>query len=227
MSGSGAIDGGQCIIPGADCQMGLTISLILATAAFAGENPDRAKFAFNRELVEANLLTGVESTNFGLRTSAAMMLGNLKSDKAVFALMRMLVDTLKAFGLSRVPRPAIMRLWWEQRESRSSPEQSGLFVSGNRPGRVWMTPLRFCVEFRLEDTPELFRHSLERVVPAKVVPEEPGGGVVTVVVPPAVPVTVAGPPDLPDKGPLTDAACCFFYECHGAYKELSFELNEG
>lgn len=70
--------------------LGLTISLVLATAAFAGENPDRAKFTFNKELVEANLLTGVESTNFGLRTSAAMMLGDLKSDKAVFALMKML-----------------------------------------------------------------------------------------------------------------------------------------
>lgn len=70
--------------------LGVTLILGLKASAFAGENPDRAKFAFNKELVEANLLTGVESTNFGLRTSSAMMLGELKSEKALFALMRML-----------------------------------------------------------------------------------------------------------------------------------------
>lgn len=69
---------------------GLTLSLLFTVSAIAGETPDRAKVTFNREVVEANLLAGIESTNFGLRTSAAMMLGDLKSDKAVFALMNML-----------------------------------------------------------------------------------------------------------------------------------------
>jgi HEAT repeat protein len=40
--------------------------------------------------VEANLIAGVQSDNFGLRTSAAMMLGDLKSSNGVLALMSML-----------------------------------------------------------------------------------------------------------------------------------------
>ena len=70
--------------------LGMTLILGLTASAFAGENPDRAKVTFNKELVEANLLKGVASTNFGLRTSSAMMLGKLKSEKALFALMKML-----------------------------------------------------------------------------------------------------------------------------------------
>jgi len=44
----------------------------------------------NKSLVEANLLAGIQSDNFGLRTSAAMMLGDIQCEKAVFPLMSML-----------------------------------------------------------------------------------------------------------------------------------------
>jgi hypothetical protein len=70
------------------------VILILAVSftALANEGVEKSKAqpAFNKELVEANLLNGVESANFGLRTSAAAMLGDLKSSQAVIPLMRML-----------------------------------------------------------------------------------------------------------------------------------------
>lgn len=70
------------------------VILILAASfsAMANEGPEKnnAQLAFNKEAVVANLLNGVYSTNFGLRTSAAAMLGDLKSTDAVIPLMRML-----------------------------------------------------------------------------------------------------------------------------------------
>jgi len=49
-----------------------------------------AKSAFNRDLVIANLMNGVNSGNQGLRMSSTYFLGELKSDEAVIPLMRIL-----------------------------------------------------------------------------------------------------------------------------------------
>jgi HEAT repeat protein len=68
----------------------LVFAVTLTTTAFAGVDNKEYKPAFNMEVVEANLIMGVQSDNFGLRISAATMLGDLKSTNAVFALMKML-----------------------------------------------------------------------------------------------------------------------------------------
>ncbi len=68
----------------------LALVAVLSTAAFAGADQKESKPAFNIERVEANLIAGVQSDNLGLRTSAAMMLGDLRSKKAVLPLMGML-----------------------------------------------------------------------------------------------------------------------------------------
>ena len=44
----------------------------------------------SRDLIEQNYLEGVQSDNEGLRVSSAYFLGEMKSDKAVIPLMRML-----------------------------------------------------------------------------------------------------------------------------------------
>jgi HEAT repeat protein len=68
----------------------LALVLALTTTALAGADKKESKPAFNTELEAANLIVGVQSDNLGLRTSAAQMLGDLRSKKAVFALMGML-----------------------------------------------------------------------------------------------------------------------------------------
>lgn len=72
----------------------VTLSLVLAVAftatAVAGSGKSAPQPAYNQAVVEANLLAGIQSDNFGLRTSAAAMLGDLKSSHAVIPLMRML-----------------------------------------------------------------------------------------------------------------------------------------
>lgn len=68
----------------------LALVVALTTTAFAGADKKESRPAFNLALVEANLILGVQSDNLGLRTSAAQMLGDLRSKKAVFALMGML-----------------------------------------------------------------------------------------------------------------------------------------
>lgn len=68
----------------------LAVVVALTTTAYAGADKKESKPAFQIERVEANLIMGVQSDNLGLRTSAAMMLGDLRSTKSVFALMGML-----------------------------------------------------------------------------------------------------------------------------------------
>jgi HEAT repeat protein len=68
----------------------LVLAVSLTTTAFAGTDKKEIKPAFQMEVVEANLIVGVNSSNFGLRVSAANMLGDLKSTGGVFALMQML-----------------------------------------------------------------------------------------------------------------------------------------
>lgn len=60
------------------------ISLISFTS-FAGSKRENMK-----ECTVESLIMGISSENFGLRTSAAFMLGELKCEKGVIPLMRML-----------------------------------------------------------------------------------------------------------------------------------------
>lgn len=68
----------------------LALFVAFTTTAFAGGDKAASKPAFNLERAEANLIVGVQSDNLGLRTSAALMLGDLRSTTSVFALMGML-----------------------------------------------------------------------------------------------------------------------------------------
>jgi len=66
------------------------LAVALTTTAFAGTDKKEVQPTWQTEQVEANLIAGVQSSNLGLRTSAAMMLSEFNSSKAVFTLMRML-----------------------------------------------------------------------------------------------------------------------------------------
>jgi HEAT repeat protein len=68
----------------------LVLAVALTTTAFAGADKKDVQPTWQTEQVEANLIAGVQSSNFGLRTSAATMLSEFKTSKAVFALMGML-----------------------------------------------------------------------------------------------------------------------------------------
>jgi HEAT repeat protein len=68
----------------------LVLAVAFTTSAFAGADRKDVQATFKNEQVEANLLAGINSNNSGLRTSAAMMLGDLRSSNAVLPLMRML-----------------------------------------------------------------------------------------------------------------------------------------
>lgn len=56
--------------------------------AFAGNV--KPKLEKNKDLIEQNLLIGLQSENEGLRISSAYMLGEVKSDLAVIPLLRIL-----------------------------------------------------------------------------------------------------------------------------------------
>jgi HEAT repeat protein len=65
------------------------ILVILTVLAFA-INPSTAKGDKINDYTVASLIVGVNSDNFGLRTSSAYMLGELRCEKGVIPLMRML-----------------------------------------------------------------------------------------------------------------------------------------
>jgi HEAT repeat protein len=65
------------------------LTLLLAVNLFASQ-PPAVKKNLNMDLVEKNLLSGLEENNRGLAISSAQMLGELKSSKAVIPLMRIL-----------------------------------------------------------------------------------------------------------------------------------------
>ncbi len=92
----------------------LVVVLVLAALtamAVAGEPVEKAK-AFDKARVEQNLLVGLASENVGLQRSCALMLGQIKSDRAVLALMAKLrssndecVRIASAWALSRIGNP--------------------------------------------------------------------------------------------------------------------------
>lgn len=62
---------------------------ILGQVSFGSNNPVK-KSEMNRELIIKNLMVGVKSDNYGLRTSSALLLGEFKADESVIDLLRML-----------------------------------------------------------------------------------------------------------------------------------------
>jgi hypothetical protein len=70
---------------------GAVLAAGLTTTGLAGDKPDLGSQA-KYDQAEMNLLIGLKSDNLGLRESAADMLGEIKSDRAVIPLMKMLRD---------------------------------------------------------------------------------------------------------------------------------------
>ena len=64
------------------------IVFVFTTTVFSAENPKSKKQVSDESI--STLLMGVESDNFGLKTSSAFMLGELHASQAVIPLMRML-----------------------------------------------------------------------------------------------------------------------------------------
>lgn len=72
----------------------ITILLLAAGARniYAAE-PPAAKTVVSQEVIELNLLNGVESGNDGLQLSSAYFLGEMKSAKSVIPLMKLLHES--------------------------------------------------------------------------------------------------------------------------------------
>jgi HEAT repeat protein len=90
------------------------VLLVLAalTATLSAGDPAVTKPAYDKALVEQNLLAGLASDNSGLQRSCALMLGQIGSKKAVIALMAKLrssqdetVRIASAWALSRIGDP--------------------------------------------------------------------------------------------------------------------------
>jgi RNase P/RNase MRP subunit POP5 len=65
--------------------------LFISTTIQAGEGKSKTKkLNLTFEIIEANYLEGLKSDNSGLRASCAYFLGEMKSEKAVLPLMKML-----------------------------------------------------------------------------------------------------------------------------------------
>ncbi|WP_337872972.1 HEAT repeat domain-containing protein [Ignavibacterium sp.] len=62
---------------------------IFSQVSFGSNNPMK-KSELNRELIIKNLMIGIKSDNYGLRTSSALMLGEFRADESVIDLLRML-----------------------------------------------------------------------------------------------------------------------------------------
>lgn len=64
----------------------LVLMLILSVSIFAGNKNLEEKY----KTIEDNLLVGLKTDNLGLKVSAAYFLGEMKSERAVIPLMKML-----------------------------------------------------------------------------------------------------------------------------------------
>ena len=63
---------------------------VLITSTISADEPVKAKSSLTYEQIEDNLLAGLKEDNLGLNVSCAYMLGEMKSDRAVIPLMKML-----------------------------------------------------------------------------------------------------------------------------------------
>jgi hypothetical protein len=89
----------------------VAVVLALLTVGVAASEPT-TRPAYNKAIVEQNLLVGLASNNAGLQRSCALMLGQIGSKKAVIALMDQLrsgrdesVRIAAAWALSRIQDP--------------------------------------------------------------------------------------------------------------------------
>lgn len=64
-------------------------SALIGSTVLYANSPVKKKTS-NREIIIENLMNGIRSDNFGLRTSSAFLLGEFKSDEAVIELLSML-----------------------------------------------------------------------------------------------------------------------------------------
>ncbi|MGQ9642957.1 MAG: HEAT repeat domain-containing protein [Ignavibacterium sp.] len=67
----------------------LSFFLVANQFSFGINNPSK-KSLVSREMIIKNLLVGVKSDNYGLRTSSAFLLGEFQADDAVIELLGML-----------------------------------------------------------------------------------------------------------------------------------------
>ncbi len=89
----------------------VALAVALVTVGMFASDP-AAKPAYNKAVVEQNLLIGLASDNAGLQRSCALMLGQIDSKRAVIALMGTLrsdrnesVRLAAAWALSRIQDP--------------------------------------------------------------------------------------------------------------------------
>lgn len=68
---------------------GILIILLFTISAFGNQAPANTQLK-NRDTVVKSLLIGINSDNYGLRTSSAYVIGELNLSEAVIPLMRML-----------------------------------------------------------------------------------------------------------------------------------------
>jgi hypothetical protein len=69
----------------------LSVTFLLTVSTFAGDIT-KSQIQNIYSQVEDNLLVGVNSENYGLRTSAAYFLGSIQSEKALIPLLKMLKE---------------------------------------------------------------------------------------------------------------------------------------
>ncbi|AFH49521.1 Hypothetical protein IALB_1814 [Ignavibacterium album JCM 16511] len=67
----------------------IIISVVFSSSSFATNSPVK-KSNVNREVIIKNLMAGIRSDNYGLKTSSAFLLGEFKADEAVIELLSML-----------------------------------------------------------------------------------------------------------------------------------------
>jgi len=90
--------------------LAMAIGLILFTGESFSSNMTKQDSAI--KVGETNLLIALNSDNYGLKTSAAQILGDIKSDKSVIPLMRILHSSndenmriLAAYSLCKIQNP--------------------------------------------------------------------------------------------------------------------------
>lgn len=65
------------------------IAIGFSNSSFANNSPVKNS-SLNREVIIKNLMAGIKSDNYGLKTSSAFLLGEFKADEAVIELLSML-----------------------------------------------------------------------------------------------------------------------------------------
>lgn len=129
----------------------LFLALLFTAETFATGPTFIAAKRINKAVIENCYLEGIKSDNAGVRTSAAMYLGYLKSEKAVIPLMKMMRDE-KAEESRIIAALALIRIG----------DAQGVYMVGrtaqfNTSSRVQRIADKFYNAFtngKIEDTPQ-------------------------------------------------------------------------